>query len=104
MPVYILKVSFDNNQNEGGRQTEYFEIESEAPKLAEIEATAQISSLLNLQQSPLSRVSNLATEIIPPDQAEELVIKSRPKPDGGYLTVAEAARETTLSIRSKRLL
>lgn len=102
MPVYVIRVTFDNHLNEGGRQTEFFEIEGEAPPLAEIAATSQISSLLNLQRSPLSRVSNLVTEIIPREQAESLVISTRPKPEGGFYTVAEAAKETTLSLRAKK--
>lgn len=102
MPVYVMRVTFDNHLNESGHQTEYLEVEGITPSMADIEAIGQLSSLLNLQRSPLSKVSNLVTEVIPPDQAEVLVISSRPKPDGGFYTIAQVARENTLSLQAKR--
>jgi len=101
MPLYVMRVTFDNHLKESGHQTEYLEIEGETPSLAEIEATTQISKLLNLQGSPLSRVSNLVTEIIPPEQVKELIVGTHPKPDGGYFTVDEVAHTTSLSIRGR---
>lgn len=102
MPVYVMRVTFDNHLNESGHQTEYLEVDGDTPSLAGIEATAQLSTLLNLQRSPLSRVSNLVTEIIPPEQASELVVGNRPKPEGGFYTVAQVAKENTLSLRAKK--
>ena len=102
MPVYYFRVSFDNRLNAGGRQTEYLEIDCEAQPLADLQVIPQLNALLTLQQSPLSRVSNLKTEVIPSEQAGELIVTSHPKPDEGYYTVAEVAHQTTLSLKQRK--